>query len=66
MKNDINNPDELQNFHCRESLLKYNAELLAEIKKKVSMKRFKVSEGDSIKLAYIRVYIQAIQAKRVY
>lgn len=63
MKNDINNPDELKNYQCRESLLNHNAELLSDIKKKIGLKRFKVSEGDGVKLAYMRVYVQAIQAQ---
>ena len=63
MKTDNSKPDELNNFQCRESLLNSNAELLAGIKKKICMGRFKVSEGDGIKLGYMRVYIQAIQAQ---
>lgn len=63
MKNDNSKPESLLNFSSRESLLKANAELIEQIQKRVNMKRFKPAEGESLKLAYCRILISAIQVQ---
>jgi len=50
-------------FSSRNSLLKANAELIENLQKRINVKRFRPQEGDSIKLGYIRVLIQALQAQ---
>ncbi len=50
-------------FSSHESLLKTNSELIANLQKRVNVKRFRVQEGDSIKLGYIRALIQALQVQ---
>lgn len=63
MTTDNSNPESLSIFSSRESLLKANAGLIESLQKRIHVKRFRVQEGDSIKLAYIRVYIQSLQAQ---
>jgi hypothetical protein len=63
MKTDINNPENSLNFSFRDSLLKANSELIVNLQKRINVKRFRPQEGDSIKLGYIRVLIQALQAQ---
>ena len=63
MKTDINNPENSLNFSFRDSLLKANSELIVNLQKRIKVKRFRPQEGDSIKLGYIRVLIQALQAQ---
>ena len=50
-------------FSSRNSLLKANAELIENLQKRINVKLFRPQEGDSIKLGYIRVLIQALQAQ---
>ncbi|HEY3361026.1 MAG TPA: hypothetical protein VGK06_04145 [Methanosarcina sp.] len=50
-------------FSSRDSLLKANSILIENLQKRINVKRFRPQEGDSIKLGYIRVLIQAIQAQ---
>lgn len=47
----------------RESLLNANSELIEQLQKRLKAKRFRAQEGDSLKLAYIRVFIQALQVQ---
>jgi len=47
----------------RESLLSANSELIEQLQKRLKAKRFRAQEGDSLKLAYIRVFIQALQVQ---
>lgn len=60
MKPDTGELEEIKNFSSRESLLKTNAELIADLRKRVSTRRFRVAEGDSVKLSYVRALIQSI------
>jgi hypothetical protein len=63
MKTDINKTEISLNFYSRDSLLKANAELIDNLKKRINVKRFRLQEGDSIKLGYIRALIQALHAQ---
>jgi len=63
MKTDNPIPKNSSNFSSRESLLKANAELIENLQKRINVKRFRVQEGDSIKLGYIRALIQALQVQ---
>ena len=63
MKTDNPIPENSLNFSSRESLLKANAELIENLQKRINVKRFRVQEGDSIKLGYIRALIQALQVQ---
>lgn len=61
MKTDNNSPLIPLNFSSRDSLLSANSELIEQLQDRLKVKRFRPQEGDSLKLAYIRVYIQALQ-----
>jgi len=63
MKTTINNPDISINFSSRESLLSANSELISQLQNRLKAKRFRPQDGDSLKLAYMRVYIQALQVQ---
>lgn len=63
MKTDTNNPEISLNYFSRASLLRANAELIAQLQDRLKAKRFRPQEGDVIKLAYIRVFIQALQTQ---
>ena len=63
MKNTTGNPVNIKTFATRESLISANSDLLETLHKRLAVVRFRPAEGDSIKLAYIRVYIQALQAQ---
>jgi hypothetical protein len=63
MQTDNSEPGKTTNFPCRESLLKVNSELISNLQKRVNVKRFRIKEGDSIKLGYIRCLIQALQVQ---
>lgn len=65
MKNNNSNPEIALNFSSRESLLRANSQLIAQLQDRLSSKRFRPQDGDGIKLAYIRVYIQALQVQNV-
>ena len=47
----------------RESLLNANSELIEQLQKRMKAKRFRAQEGDSLKLAYIRAFIQTLQVQ---
>jgi hypothetical protein len=47
----------------RDSLLKANSELIGHLQDRLRAKRFRPQEGDGIKLAYMRVFIQALQVQ---
>jgi hypothetical protein len=55
--------DNSLNYSSRELLLKANSEIISQIQTRIRGKRFRVQEGDSIKLAYFRVLIQALQVQ---
>lgn len=63
MKNDNSRTDDCQDFSTRDRLLRANSELIYNLQKRINVKRFRVQEGDSIKLGYIRALIQALQAQ---
>lgn len=50
-------------FSCRESLLKANAELIDNLQKRVNSRRFRIQEGDGIKLGYVRALLNALQVQ---
>lgn len=55
--------DNSLNYSSRELLLKANSEIITQIQARIRGKRFRVQEGDSVKLAYFRVLIQALQVQ---
>jgi hypothetical protein len=63
MQTDNSEPEKTIIFPCREILLKVNAELIANLQKRVNVSRFRVQEGDTVKLGYIRALIQALQVQ---
>lgn len=63
MKNDNSKPRNSLIFSSRESLLSANSELIEQLQERLKVKRFRPQEGDGVKLAYMRVYIQALQAQ---
>ncbi len=63
MKNDNNNPISSFEYSSRDSLLRANGELIAQLQDRLKAKRFRPQEGDSLKLAYIRAFIQALQVQ---
>ncbi len=63
MKNDNSRTDDYQDFSTRDRLLRANSELIYNLQKRINVKRFRVQEGDSIKLGYIRALIQALQVQ---
>ncbi len=63
MKTDNSLPENSLIFSSRESLLKVNSELIENLQKRINVKRFRLQEGDSIKLGYIRVLIQALKVQ---
>ena len=63
MKNDNSRTDDYQDFSTRDRLLRANSELIYNLQKRINVKRFRVQEGDSIKLVYIRALIQALQVQ---
>lgn len=65
MKNTITNSKLPLQFSSRKSLLSANSELIEQLQCRLNVKRFRPQEGDSLKLAYIRAYIQALQLQNV-
>jgi hypothetical protein len=63
MKNDSSTPEDSAYFSTRERLLRANSELLANLQTRINVKRFRVQEGDSLKLGYVRAFIQAVQVQ---
>jgi len=63
MKIDNTMPENPLIFSSRESLIKANAELINNLQKRINVKRFRLQDGDSIKLGYIRALIQALQVQ---
>ncbi|WP_292387707.1 hypothetical protein [Methanosarcina sp. UBA5] len=51
------------NLLTRESLLRANSELIEKLQERLRGRRFRPQEGDGIKLAYMRVFIQALQVQ---
>jgi len=65
MKITTGNPTIPLNYPSRESLLSANSELISQIQYRLKAKRFRPQEGDSLKLAYMRVFLQALQVQNV-
>lgn len=63
MKTLTSKPDNSLKFSSRENLLSANSELIAQLQDRLKAKRFRPQEGDGTKLAYIRVYLQALQVQ---
>ena len=63
MKTANGNPTIPSNYSSRELLLSVNADLIAQIQYRLKAKRFRPQEGDSLKLAYMRVFLQALQVQ---
>jgi|GEM_PF-1818075 len=63
MKTDASEPKIIEISSSRESLLRVNSQLIANLQKRVNASRFRVAEGDSTKLGYIRALIQALQVQ---
>ncbi|TGC07017.1 hypothetical protein [Methanolobus halotolerans] len=53
------NPSEILS---RQHLLDVSSKMIKEILSRIKSKRFRPTEGDSIKLQYLRVLVSAIQA----
>ena len=66
MKNTVSTPIATLKLLTRESLLSANSELIEQLQKRLKAKRFRAQEGDNLKLAYIRVFIQAYRSKIRY
>jgi len=47
-------------FSNREALLHANSALIAQLRDRLKAKRFRVAEGDTIKIGYMRALIQAL------
>ncbi len=60
MRIDTNEPEIIQNFSSRESLLKANAQLIADLQKRIMSRRFRPQTDDSVKLSYVRALIQSL------
>lgn len=63
MKTYTSDPEITENLASRDSLLRSNSKLIAQLQKRVSAKRFRVQEGDTIKLGYVRALIQSLQVQ---
>lgn len=63
MKTTIGKPKSPLNLLSRESLLEANSDLIEQLLARLKVKRFRPQEGDSLKLAYMRVFLQALQVQ---
>lgn len=63
MKITTGKPENPLNYYSRESLLSANSKLIAHLQERLKVKRFRPQEGDSLKLAYMRVFLQALQVQ---
>lgn len=50
-------------FSSRDSLLKANSALIAQLQTRLKAKRFRPQDGDNCKLGYIRALVQALQCQ---
>ncbi len=50
-------------FSDRESLIQANSTLILSLQTRLKAKRFRAQEADNIKLAYMRLLVQALQAQ---
>lgn len=63
MKNDNSKTTIPFNLFSRKSLLNANSELLLQLQERLKAKRFRPQEGDGLKLAFMRIFIQALQVQ---
>jgi len=63
MKTIIENLQKSNVLLTRESLLKANSNLIKQLQTRLHGKRFRVQNGDGLKLAYMRVFLQALQVQ---
>ncbi len=63
MKITTESPTILLNYSSRESLLSANSKLIAGLQDRLKAKRFRPQDGDSLRLAYMRVFLQALQVQ---
>jgi hypothetical protein len=63
MKNATSTPKISVNLFSRESLLSANSEIIVQLQDRLKAKRFRPQEGHSLKLAYVRVFVQALQVQ---
>jgi len=63
MKNNIKTPTISLNFNSRESLLSANSQLIAQLQERLNVRRFRPQDGDGVRLAYVRAFIQALQVQ---
>lgn len=53
----------IPDFSSRASLLQANSALIAQLQTRLKTKRWKINEGENLKVAYYRVMVQALQAQ---
>lgn len=63
MKITVGAPQTPSYLRSRESLLSANSELISQLQDRLKAKRFRPQEGDSLRLAYMRVFLQALQVQ---
>jgi hypothetical protein len=63
MKTETEDTEILENFSDRLSLLKANSKLINQLQKRVTSTRFRVQDGDSVRLACIRALTNLILAQ---
>lgn len=63
MKTETTEPEISEIFTDRSSLLKTNSKLISQLQKRVTSARFRVQEGDNVRLAYIRALTNLILAQ---
>lgn len=54
---------QIQDFSSRDSLLSTNSVLITQLQSRLKAKRFRLQEGDSIRISYMRTLIQALQCQ---
>lgn len=55
--------EKIVNFSDRSSLIEANALLISQLQNRLKMKRWRVQEGESLKVSYYRVLIQALECQ---
>jgi hypothetical protein len=63
MKTTNNNSEIPINFSNRESLLSANSEIIKQLQARLKAKRWRPQDGDSLKLAYILVYLESLKTQ---
>ena len=57
--------ESIQEFSNRNSLLHTNSVLISHLQTRLKAKRWRVQEGENIKISYIRALIQALQTQNL-